>query len=506
MRLSGRDTSARAHHFSMTDSPSLGQHLFSGTVWMFGMRWATRLLGLISVATLARLLEKHDFGLVTLASAFVALPTILTDLGVEQAILAERAPARGFYNTAWTLRAVQLTSAAGLIYLSAPWVAAFYGDPRISSMVQVLSLMVLLKGLENMWTVSFRKELNFKQDFVYDTVSKLVAVTMTISLAFVLRSYWALVYGQVAGAALRVLISFYIAPEWPRPTFSHWRRLWSFSQWSLAKGAASWFVANGDRIILGRLAGAASVGAYSIGREIADMPLTEISMPVNRALGPGFSAIQHDPDRLVLALMKSVSAVVMVAFPIGVGLALTAEQLVPVFLGPGWEETVPVLQLLSIASTITAVRGVMGNTLAVIGHIRSSAIVMWIRGLLLVATGVPAAMVAGANGMAGAFLVSETLTTCATLHFYRRHLPQFSLAGLWRALLRPAASALVMTVLVLAVDRIPIPSPFLLLVTKVAIGAVSYGLVVYLLWHRSGHPAGLESLVVDRVRLMRKVG
>ena len=470
------------------------------------MRWVTRLLSVISIATLARLLEKDDFGLVALASAFVALPAILTDLGVEQAVISERAPDRGLYNTAWTIRAAQLATAALLIYLSAPWVAAFYGDTRIVAIVQSLSVMVLLKGLENMWTVSFRKEFNFKRDFVYDTLSKLLTVVATISLAVTLRSYWALIYGQIVGGAVRVVISFCIAPEWPRPTLSHWRRIWSFSQWSLAKGAATYLVQNGDRVVLGRLTAAGSVGAYSIGREIAEMPLTEIAMPVNRALGPGFSALQHDPNRLVVALTKSLAAVVMVALPIGIGLALTAEQLIPVFLGPRWQEAVPVLQLLSIASTITAVRGVMGNTLAVIGHIRSSAIVMWIRCLLLVVIGVPAAVVAGANGMAVAFLVAEILTTGATLYFYRRHLPQFSLTSLWRTLLRPVSGTLVMTGLVLAADQMWTSSNVLLLVTKVAIGALSYGLVIYLLWHRSGHPEGVEQLVAQRIRLMRKAG
>jgi len=471
---------------------------------MFAMRWVTRFLGVVSIATLARLLEKDNFGLVALASAFVALPAILTDLGVEQAIISERVPERGIYNTAWTIRLVQLAVAACLIYVSAPWVAAFYGDTRIIAIVEVLSVMVLLKGLENMWTVSFRKEFDFKRDFLYDTLSKLVTVAVTITLAVILRSYWALIYGQVVGAALRTTISFFIAPEWPRLTFSHWRRIWSYSQWSLAKGAATYLVQNGDRVILGRLTGAATVGAYSIGREIADMPLTEISMPVNRALGPGFSALQHDPNRLVLALVKSLAAVIMVALPIGVGLALTAEQLIPVFLGPKWGEAIPVLQLLSIASTITAVRGVMGNTLAVIGHVRSSAIVMWIRCLLLVVTGVPGVIIAGANGMAGAFLVAETLTTCATLYFYRQHLPQFSMASLGRTLFRPVSAAAVMTVMVLAANQLPIASHFLLLLTKVAIGVAAYAAVIYLLWQRAGNPEGLERLVAHRVLLLRK--
>jgi hypothetical protein len=161
---------------------------------------------------------------------------------------------------------------------------------------------------------------NFRLDFAYDVSCKLLSVIFTVALAVSLRSYWALVYGQVAAAALRVIISFVIAPEWPKFTMSHRRAVWSYSQWSLAKGAATYAVQNGDRIVLGRLTGAAEVGAYSMAREIAEMPLTEISMPVNRALGPGFSALQDDPNRLVHALTKSLAAVAILAFPIGIGL------------------------------------------------------------------------------------------------------------------------------------------------------------------------------------------
>jgi hypothetical protein len=145
----------------------------------------------------------------------------------------------------------------------------------------------------------------------------------------------------------------------------------------------------------------------------------------------------------------------------------------------------------------------MGNTLAVIGYVRSSAVVMWIRCLLLVSTGIPAAIVAGANGMAAAFLISEALTTFATLYFYRTHLPQFSMAGLGRALVRPALSTLFMLVVVMAADLVT-AAPLPLLLGKAAIGALSYGGALYVLWHLSGYPEGLERLVVERIRLMRK--
>jgi lipopolysaccharide exporter len=488
----------------MTQIASLSHSLFTGAIWMFLMRWVTRVFSVVSIAVLARLLDKDDFGLVAVTSAVVALPTVLTDLGVEQAIIAERVPERGIYNTAWTIRVIQMAMAAGTIYIVSPWIADFYGDPRILSILHVLSIMVLLKGLENMWTVAFRKELNFRLDFIYDTTSRLFAAIATISLAFLLRSYWALVYGQVVAAALRVVISLFVAPEWPRFTLSHWRRIWSFSQWSLLKGAASYLVQSGDRLVLGRLSPAAAVGAYSLGREIAEMPLTEISMPVNRALGPGFSALQHDPRRLVDALIKTLAAVATIALPVGFGLALTAEEVIPVFLGPGWSEAVPILQVLSIASTVTAVRGVMGNTLVVIGHVRSSAIVMWIRGILLVGIGIPFSMHMGASGMAAAFFLSEVLTICATYYFYRTQLPLFSFTDLARALFRPAQSVLFMSAAVISIEQFISAPALVVLGWKLTAGIVSYSLALGLLWRRSGCPDGVERLVIDRLSSLRR--
>ena len=483
---------------------SFGQQMFGGAMWMFAVRWVMRLLSVINIAILARLLDKQDFGLVALASTVIALPAVLIDLGVEQAIISERAPSRGYYNTAWTIRAIQLALAALCIYLAGPWIATFYGDARIAPMVQVLSTMVLLKGIENIWTVSFRKELNFGRDFVYETSSKVLALVFTVALAVVWRSYWALVYGQVAATVIRVVISIFITSEKPRPTLSHWRELWSYSQWSLAKGAATYIVQNGDRIILARFVGAGAVGAYTLGREIADMPMSEVAMPANRALGPGLAALQDNPRHLVLSLTKSLAAVATVVFPIGIGLAISAEQVIPVSLGSGWEEAIPVLQFLALSSVITALRGVMGNTLAVIGHIRSSAIVMWVRGLLLIAVGIPGATLAGAVGMAVAFLVSETLTTGVTLFFYRTHLPAFSFRRLGHALLRPGSSAIIMVASVLALNQSVVASDATLLIYKVVVGFLAYGSAIYFFWRRSGYPDGLERLVFERLGLIRQ--
>lgn len=147
--------------------------------------------------------------------------------------------------------------------------------------------MVFLQGLENIWVVSFVKEYQFQRDFYYNVACKVMGVAVTIGLAAWLRSYWALVYGQATTAILRVALSYAVVPAASRFDLSRWREIWSFSQWSLVKGVALYAVNQADRLILGRLLGAEMVGAYAVAKQIAQIPMQEISMPVNRTLSPG---------------------------------------------------------------------------------------------------------------------------------------------------------------------------------------------------------------------------
>jgi O-antigen/teichoic acid export membrane protein len=478
---------------------SLGARLFSGTLWMFAMRWTVRLLGIVNVVVLARLLDKDDFGLVAMAGAIIALPTVLLDVGVEQAVIREQSPSRGIYNTAWTIRAMQMALVAVAIHLFGPLAASFYGDARVAEMLSVLAVMVVLGGLENIWTVSFRKNLDFRRDFAFNTVCKLLSVIVTIALAFSLRSYWALVYGQVAGAALRLVVSFAMAPERPVPTLCEWRRIWSFSQWTLAGGFASYIDEHADRLILGRLSDAGNVGAYTVGREIAEMPLTEIQMPANRVLGPGLSSLQNEPERLASALTKALGAVAAVAFPISVGLAVTAGVAIHVMLGEGWQSAVPVLQIVALASMFAAMTRVISNTLAVIGHIRSWTAGIWIKAALLLALGIPATVSAGPVGMACAFFVTQAVAFAFNLFRLSRHVPQFSFGSFARALQRPAASVLVMFGVTSLVAASGVGSAILSLLGQVAAGVLSYFLATYLIWRAQGQPDGLERMVLQRV-------
>jgi len=475
--------------------------MVSGSIWMIAMRWTMRFLGILNVGILARLLEQEDFGLVAMASAVMALPVMLLNLGVEQAVIRERGASPEFINTAWTLRALQMTFVSVLIYVSAPWVADYYNDARMVDIFHALAAMSFLAGLENIWTITFRTEFRFHKDFLYNTIVKILGVVITVALAIYLRSYWALVYGQILGSLAQLVVSFFVAPKRPRPTLREWRKIWSFSQWSLLNGIAQYVVQQVDRLILGRVGAAALVGTYMLGRELAELPMQEISGPVNRALGPGFAELQHEPERFAAAFLKTVGALAAVSLPVALGISTTATELVPLVLGPGWENAVSVTRILAFAGVFITMQSLFSNTLMVIGYVRFAAAASWLRAGMLIAIAIPASLAWGMEGMAYAMVIAGASGLSLNIWALCRKMPSLGLVAMLGAVLRPVIATVAMVLAVWLWRFSGIELDIALLACKTATGVVVYSGVLLLLWRQAGGPDGIESMILDGARL-----
>ena len=466
-------------------------------MWTVAMRWTIRLLGVVSVSILARLLDRADFGLVAMATAASALPQVFLDLGLEIAVVREKNPQPSLYNTAWTIRFLQMACIAVLIFFTAPLVADFYGDARIEDIFRVLAFIVFIQGSENIWIVSFSKTFRFGKDFVYFSSVKFISVIVTIILAITFRSYWALVFGQLSASLIRTTISYFIVPEKPRWTLVDWRKLWAFSQWNLLRGLASYIARNSDRLILGKLASAPIVGAYTVGREVSELPAGEISSPINRVIAPSFSEMQYQPRRLASAAKKSLAALCTIVMPVSFGIGACANQIVPVLLGDKWMSTIPIIQLLALSGIFTAPQNMLTTIQTVIGHVALAVVNVWLRATIVLTVGIGASMMWGALGMAGTMLLASMAGATFTLFMTCRHLPELSFGSALATAGRPLLACLLMLPAVYAWDFSGLSNVFVLLALKAVTGAVVYAAMTFLFWRLAGCPDGLERMLLD---------
>jgi O-antigen/teichoic acid export membrane protein len=133
---------------------------------MAGMRWTIRGVGFFSLMLLARLLSPTEFGLVAPANSLAALPAVITELGLELAIIRERSASPDIYNAAWAIRLLQMSFAGLCIVVASPWLASLCGNARLAQMLLTFALILILQGLENTWVISFRR-LNFRFELAH---------------------------------------------------------------------------------------------------------------------------------------------------------------------------------------------------------------------------------------------------------------------------------------------------------------------------------------------------
>src|SRR4029450_11563728 len=154
------------------------------------------------------------------------------------------------------------------------------------------------------------------------------------------------VIGTFAGRTAGVILSYLMEPFRPRPSLAASRQMFSFSGWMLLVNISSAVIGKIPLLFVGRMFGAQTLGAYTVGAEIAQLAHTELVAPINRAMIPGYSRLANDVDAFRRTCIDATAGVLLLVLPATVGIVVIAGPIVRVLLGDQWSEAVPVIQVL----------------------------------------------------------------------------------------------------------------------------------------------------------------
>ena len=480
------------------------KQLSVGAAWTAGGRIVSNLLGLVSTLALARLLTPADFGLVALATIVLSIVGAITDLSLTSALIQHKDPQREHYDTAWTLNMLRAAAIAVVLVAAGFPVAWGYHDDRLIGIFFALGGGALISGLMNPRLVDFQRRLSFRQQIYTDLVNKVVGLVVSVVIALMFHSYWALVIGTLASQAAGVIMSYVLIPYLPRISFAHWRSLFSFSGWmALSSGvnALNW---RADQLALGAMLGTGPLGQYTVGDRLASLPVNELTAPIANVLFPAFARLQDEPERLRHAFLRSQALLVAAALPVGVGFALVAEPFISLVLGPEWASAALVAQVLSsifaahaFSMPANPLAMALGRTRAIFQCDLALAIVRYpliFAGLFL----------SGLVGLLIARCISGTIGILIYVFLARRltgATVRAQLLSCWRTIV----ATLVMVGCVWGASlMIAGRSEVLQLVIMILIGGISYLGASLALWLASGRPAGPEREALDLLQYVRR--
>lgn len=471
----------------------LGQRIALGAGWLYAYRWLERLLDFVSIVVLARLLAPEDFGLVAIAASIVTIIEGLSAFDVDKALIRTRDEERALYDSAWTLSALRGIISA-LVMVS---IAPFLSDERIASVLWALALSPLLSGLANPRFVMFERDLVYSKLALLTLGAKAVSFSVTLLLAVLYRSYWALVIGMIAGTLISTFLSYALRPYRPRLSMARASDILAFSGWLSLTTIVTTLSMETDKLIVGRWLGVADAGRYFMTQRVGVLPTRELVSPLQRILFPSFSALSGDLPRLRRGVLESINVIGSLSLPAGCGFALVANDFVPLALGDPWRAIVPLLMILVPYLGLRATLSMTLPCVMALGRMRLLFGVSFGYALVHLPAFISATARFGLRGAIWSIVLAGVLYTYLNAWMLQRTLGITS-GEILIQLRRPLAAVTLMVGTVLAtgtalpLDLFSQRGSWLALLTKIVLGAAVFCSVQYGLWRLEGRPNGIE--------------
>lgn len=334
---------------------SLRSHVFRGGTWLGIGSVFEQVFRLGRSVLLARLLAPEAFGVMAIVYSASAVVDMLAEIGVREAIIQNpKGQDDRFVNSAWWLAFGRGVGIYALLFVAAPWIANFYGNPDLVPLMRVALLGIVFSGAQSSKAYVALKEMKFKQWTILQSGGGVCGSLVVVALAFWVRSVWALAIGYAAENCIRCIASYVICPFRPRLELDREsvRDLLHFSRGVFGLSFLNLIFSRADIFVLGKLYPAAQLGIYTMAVYLIQVPTSFLMSVLSQTLMPSFARIQGDYTRINRILVRVTSVVLIFGMPALIFIILSSKSLLSLLYGSRY---VPASSSLTIAALVAVV-------------------------------------------------------------------------------------------------------------------------------------------------------
>lgn len=350
----------------------LGHKIVNGTGWVSFDRLGTMALRFIVNLILARLLMPEDFGYIGMLAIFIAVSQTLIDGGFGSALIQKKEPSQEDYSTIFYWNVLFSIVLYGILFLSAPFIAAFFKLSLLCNILRILGLVLIINALMIVQYNRLRKHLEFKTIALINFSSNLSASIIAIWFAYKGMGVWSIVLMQLLCGIFQNCFLWGCVRWYPsrRFSFESLKKLFGFGGYLFASNILQEICINLQGIIIGRKFSAIEMGFYSQARKLDEVCSFTLPNIIVQVIFPVYSQFQNDISKLLKLLRMSVRLITFVIFPLMLLLILIAEPLILFLYGEKWETSVPYFQILCVGGMFVCLQNINYYAVAALGKSR----------------------------------------------------------------------------------------------------------------------------------------
>lgn len=431
---------------------------------------------------LARLLGPKDFGTISILTVFITISQVFVQSGFNTALIQKKEVDEIDYSSVFHLSFIVSVLMYLILFLIAPTIESFYGMKHLSLYLRVLSLTIIIGSFNSIQVSISSREMKFNY-LMYSTIlSGFLSGVFGVLLAFWNFGVWALIIQQLLASILNCFTLALKVKWFPKLLFSFERvkTLFSYGWKLLISSLLDTTYNQVQNLIIGRRYNAQTLGYYNRGQQFPQLVINNINGAIQSVMLPTLSKIQDDKSRIKGVMRRSIITSAFIIFPIMVGLAVLGNPIVKILLGSSWTASVPYLQINCFIFALMPIHTANLQAINAIGRSdiflkleilkKTIGIVLLILAVVFFRTPMAIAMGTAITGIVATIINS----TPNSRLFHYNYVQQI------KDILPYAVLSLIMGIIVKFVTLL-FSNPFLNLPVGLFVGAISYGIIAYLL-------------------------
>lgn len=342
-------------------------------VWTAFQKYSKMIIKFISGIILARLLTPYDYGCIGMLSIFMVLAEAFIDGGFGSALIQKKRPTQVDYSTIFWWNVAMAVVMYAVLFFCAPAISRFYEIPLLCDVLRVQGLVLFIYALNVIQRNQLKKQLNFKLLSIVSVTTSIIALTVTIVMAYKGMGVWALVAQHLIVAAIPSLVFWFYVKWRPMWTFSwaSFKELFSFGFYMFLTHLINRFGHNFQGLLIGKVYTPSTMGYYSKAQSLEQLASTSISQVMTQVTYPLYAEAQDDMTRMQNMVKRLTMTLSYLTFPLLFILLLCAKPIFVLLYSERWLQSVPYFQVLCIAGLAYCLQSVNLQTISAIGKSRA---------------------------------------------------------------------------------------------------------------------------------------
>ncbi|QTE22517.1 MOP flippase family protein [Polaribacter cellanae] len=351
---------------------SLKKQVTKGVKWTTASSIVLAIVAILKISVLARFLDKADFGLMALVTFVMSFMELFNDMGLSSAILHKQDITKKQYASLYWINWCVSLLLFGLLYLLTPYVASFYEQPLLNTLIPLIGINLLLSGLGRQFKTIQQKKMLFNLIGIIEIVGACFSLIIAIFLAIKGYGVFSLVYSLIF-QSLFTNISFFIIGIKQQGLIFHFKfiEIQSFIKigiYQVGGQIINYFNRDLDILLIGKLFSADALGGYSLAKQLVFRPAQLINPILVKVATPTLALFQKDINELKKAYLRLINIVASINIPIYFGVIIFASFIVQVLYGTGFENIVIIVRILSVYMIFRSLGNPIGSLVVATGR------------------------------------------------------------------------------------------------------------------------------------------